>query len=165
MQVSTEKKEGVQSVLTVTVPAADVKAAYDNSFRKCAKTAKVDGFRKGHIPAKLIEQYFGSNIWSDAYDALVGSTLGAAIDESKLEVVGYPAITVKQANFKAEEDFIYEATVEVKPEIELKPFEELKLKTVKSEITDADIEKMIVDVCTVKRLLRDVIMIKYRKTL
>ena len=58
MQVSTEKKEGVQSVLTVTVPAADVKAAYDNSFRKCAKTAKVDGFRKGHIPAKLIEQYF-----------------------------------------------------------------------------------------------------------
>ena len=62
MQVSTEKKEGVQSVLTVTVPAADVKAAYDNSFRKCAKTAKVDGFRKGHIPAKLIEQYFGSNI-------------------------------------------------------------------------------------------------------
>lgn len=143
MQVSTEKKEGVQSVLTVTVPAADVKAAYDNSFRKCAKTAKVDGFRKGHIPAKLIEQYFGSNIWSDAYDALVGSTLGAAIDESKLEVVGYPAITVKQANFKAEEDFIYEATVEVNPELELKPFEELKLKTVKSEITDADIEKMI----------------------
>ena len=49
MQVSTEKKEGVQSVLTVTVQAADVKAAYDNSFRKCAKTAKVDGFRKGLV--------------------------------------------------------------------------------------------------------------------
>lgn len=143
MQVSTEKKEGVQSVLTVTVPAADVKKAYEQSFRKCAKNAKVDGFRKGHIPTKILEQNFGSTIWSDAYDSLVGSTLVKAIEESKLEVVGYPAVDVKQANFKADEDFIYEATVEVIPTLELKPFEELKIKTVKSEITDADVAKMI----------------------
>ena len=59
MQVSTEKKEGVQTLLTVTVPAADVQKAYDASFRKYAKNAKIDGFRKGHIPAKVLEQQFG----------------------------------------------------------------------------------------------------------
>ena len=76
MQVSTEKKEGVQHLLTVTVPAEDVKKAYDASFRKYAKNARIDGFRKGHIPTKVLEQQFGGQIYSDAYDSLVNETLG-----------------------------------------------------------------------------------------
>lgn len=143
MQVSTEKKEGVQHLLTVTVPAEDVKKAYDASFRKYAKNARIDGFRKGHIPAKVLEQQFGGQIYSDAYDSLVNETLGNAIKESKLEVIGYPKIDVKKATFKNDEEFVYEATVEVNPELELKPFEDLKLKSIKATVTDADVEKMI----------------------
>ena len=81
MQVSTEKKEGVQTLLTVTVPAADVQKAYDASFRKYAKNAKIDGFRKGHIPAKVLEQQCGGQIYSDAYDSLINSTLPQAVTE------------------------------------------------------------------------------------
>lgn len=143
MQVSTEKKEGVQHLLTVTVPAEDVKKAYDASFRKYAKNARIDGFRKGHIPTKVLEQQFGGQIYSDAYDSLVNETLGQAIKESKLEVVGYPKIEVKKATFKNDEEFVYEATVEVNPELELKPFEDLKLKSIKASVTDADVNNMI----------------------
>ena len=143
MQVSTEKKEGVQHLLTVTVPAEDVKKAYDASFRKYAKNARIDGFRKGHIPTKVLEQQFGGQIYSDAYDSLVNATLGQAIKESKLEVVGYPKIEVKKATFKNDEEFVYEATVEVNPELELKPFEDLKLKSIKASVTDADVDNMI----------------------
>lgn len=143
MQVSTEKKEGVQHLLTVTVPAEDVKKAYDASFRKYAKNARIDGFRKGHIPTKVLEQQFGGQIYSDAYDSLVNQTLGQAIKESKLEVVGYPKIEVKKATFKNDEEFVYEATVEVNPELELKPFEDLKLKSIKATVTDADVDNMI----------------------
>ncbi|MGN1280304.1 MAG: trigger factor [Succinivibrio sp.] len=143
MQVSTEKKEGVQHLITVTVPAADVKKAYDASFRKYAKNAKIDGFRKGHIPAKVLEQQFGGQIYSDAYDSLVNSTIGQAIKDSKLDVVGYPKIEVKSATFKDSEDFVYEATVEVEPTVELKSFKDLKLKNIKATVTDADIDNMI----------------------
>lgn len=143
MQVSTEKKEGVQHLLTVTVPAEDVKKAYDASFRKYAKNARIDGFRKGHIPTKVLEQQFGGQIYSDAYDSLVSETIGQAIKESKLEVVGYPKIEVKKATFKNDEEFVYEATVEVNPELELKPFEDLKLKSIKATVTDADVDNMI----------------------
>src|SRR5574344_914662 len=143
MQVSTEKKEGVQHLLTVTVPAEDVKKAYEASFRKYAKNAKIDGFRKGHIPAKVLEQQYAGQIYSDAYDSLINQTLGKAVADSKLEVIGYPKVEVKTASFKNDEDFVYEATVEVNPELALKPFEDLKLKTVKAEVTDADVEKMI----------------------
>lgn len=143
MQVSTEKKEGVQHLITVTVPAADVKKAYEVSFRKYAKNAKIDGFRKGHIPAKVLEQQFGGQIFSDAYDSLVNSTIGKAIEESKLDIVGYPKVEVKTATFKDSEDFVYEATVEVEPTIELKPFKDLKLKNIKATVTDADVDNMI----------------------
>jgi len=143
MQVSTEKKEGLKHLLTVTVPSEDVKKAYDKSFRKYAKNARIDGFRKGHIPTKVLEQQFGAQMYSDAYDALVNETIGKAIEESKLDVVGYPQIEVKKADFKDGSEFVYEATVEVAPVLESKPLEELKLKNIKSEITDADVEKMI----------------------
>lgn len=143
MQVSSEKKEGIKHLLTVTVPADDVKKAYQVSFVKYAKNAKIDGFRKGHIPTNVLEQHFASQIFADAYDALVGQTIGKAIDEAKLDVVGYPKIEVKSANFKKDEDFVYEATVEVVPVLELKPFEDLKLKKIVSEINDADIDNMV----------------------
>ena len=143
MQVSSEKKEGIKHLLTVTVPADDVKKAYQVSFVKYAKNAKIDGFRKGHIPTNVLEQHFASQIFADAYDALVGQTIGKAIDEAKLDVVGYPKIEVKSANFKKDEDFVYEATVEVVPVLELKPFEDLKLKKIVSELSDADVDNMI----------------------
>ena len=65
MQVSSEKKEGIKHLLTVTVPADDVKKAYQVSFVKYAKNAKIDGFRKGHIPTNVLEQQFGSQIFAD----------------------------------------------------------------------------------------------------
>ena len=54
MQVSTEKKEGLKHVITITVPAADVKNFYQQALRKVAKSARIDGFRKGHVSYQCI---------------------------------------------------------------------------------------------------------------
>lgn len=143
MQVSTETKEGLNRVLTVTVPAEEVSKAYAKSFKKVASRARLDGFRKGHIPTKILEQNFGGDIFMDCYNNLIQQTIDKAIEESKLHIVGRPNVDIKGAAFKKDEDFVYTAAVEVMCEIELKPFEELKLKTLKSEITDADVDKMI----------------------
>ncbi|MGN0901797.1 MAG: trigger factor family protein, partial [Succinivibrio sp.] len=132
MQVSTEKKEGLKHLITVTVPAEDVKKAYNTNFTKYAKNAKIDGFRKGHIPTKVLEQQFGGRIYEDAYDELIRTTIGSAIKESKLDVAGYPQVEVKTANFNTDSEFVYAATVEVAPVLEIKPLEELKLKKVVS---------------------------------
>ncbi len=143
MQVSTETKEGLNRVLTVTVPAEEVSKAYAKSFKKIAGRAKLDGFRKGHIPTKILEQNFGGDIFMDCYNNLIQQTIDDAIEESKLHVVGRPNVDIKGAAFKKDEDFVYTAAVEVMCELELKPFEDLKLKTLKGEVTDADVEKMI----------------------
>ena len=143
MQVSTETKEGLNRVLTVTVPAEEVSKAYAKSFKKVASRAKLDGFRKGHIPTNILEQNFGGDIFMDCYNSLIQETIDKAIEESKLHVVGRPNVDIQGAAFKKDEDFVYTAAVEVMCELELKPFEELKLKTLKADVTDADVEKMV----------------------
>ena len=143
MQVSTETKEGLNRVITVTVPAEDVKKAYAASFKKVAKNAKLDGFRKGHIPSDILESTFAHNIWTDAYDQLINDTIDKAIDESKLHVVGRPNVSISKASFKKDEDLVYTVAVEVMCDVALKPFEELKLKQLKAEVTDADVDHMV----------------------
>ncbi len=143
MQVSTETKEGLNRVLTVTVPAEEVSKAYAKSFKKVAGRARLDGFRKGHIPTKILEQNFGGDIFMDCYNNLIQQTIDKAIEESQLHVVGRPNVDIQGAAFKKDEDFVYTAAVEVMCELELKPFEDLKLKTLKAEVTDADVEKMV----------------------
>ena len=143
MQVSIETKEGLNRVITVTVPADEVQKAYATSFNKIAKRAKLDGFRKGHIPPAILEKNFGANIMMDCYETIIDQTIDDAIEESKLHVVGRPSVNIDGAAFKKDADFVYTAAVEVMCEIELKPYEELKLKHIKSEVTDADVDHMV----------------------
>lgn len=143
MQVSTETKEGLKRAVTVTIPAEDVKKAYDNSFKNTAKRARIDGFRKGHIPANIIETQFGGQILMDAYDQLINQTVDKALEEAGVHSVGRPSINIDNSAFKKDADFVYVINAEVMPEIAVKPFEELKLKTIKCDVTDADVEKMV----------------------
>ena len=112
MQVSIENKEGLKRLVTVTVPAEDVKKAYEKSFRDVAKKARIDGFRKGHIPAKILEAQFGSQIISEAYDDLINATLFKALEENKVEFVGRPEIDLAKASFDKSKELTYNATVE-----------------------------------------------------
>ena len=87
MQVSTETKEGLNRVLTVTVPAEEVSKAYAKSFKKVAGRARLDGFRKGHIPTKILEQNFGGDIFMDCYNNLIQQTIDKAIEEKTKEIM------------------------------------------------------------------------------
>ncbi len=144
MQVSTEKKEGLKYLLTVTISKEEFAKAYAASFKKVSKKARIDGFRKGHIPANLLELHFGSDITFGAVDDLIDQTLFAAIKEAKLDdkVAGRPSVDLKGTPSK-DNGLEYTITVEVNPDIEVKPLEDLKLKKIASSVKDEDIDKMI----------------------
>ncbi len=142
MQASIENLEGLKRRITVTVPAEDVKKAYAASLRKYAKNVRLDGFRKGHVPTKVLENYYGASIMSDVVDALIKDTLFKAIDECGAVNASAPEIGTESA-FDPQADFTYKATFEVFPQVEDKPLSEMPLKVVNSEISDADVDKMI----------------------
>ncbi|MGN0908200.1 MAG: trigger factor, partial [Succinivibrio sp.] len=144
MQVSTEKKEGLKHLLTVTISKEEFAKAYAESFKKVSKKARIDGFRKGHIPANLLELHFGNDITYGAVDDIIDQTLFNAVKEAGFseKMAGRPSVDIKEAPSK-DKGFTYTITIEVEPEIEVKPLEDLKIKKFASSVTDADVDKMV----------------------
>ncbi|MBO5566637.1 MAG: trigger factor [Succinivibrio sp.] len=143
MQVSIENKSDIKRVLTVTVPADEVKQEYQKTFRQAAKSIRMDGFRKGHVPADIIESSYGRDILTDTYRNLIDKTLLAALKEKEVAFVGQPEISFEKTAWNKDAEFLYEATVEIEKVLEAKPLDALNLSNIKAEITDADIDKMI----------------------
>ena len=141
MQVSIENKEGLKRLVSVTVPAEEFKKAYTQELRKVAKTARIDGFRKGHVPTSVLEKYYGANIIGEASSAVINSSLVKALQENNLDVPGMPEITIKTCDLG--QDFVYEAVCEVSPEVAVKPLSELQIEKVneKIEAVSKDVSK------------------------
>jgi trigger factor len=144
MQVSTEKKEGLKYLLTVTVSKDEFAKAYADSFKKVSKKARIDGFRKGHIPANLLELRFGNDITFGAVDDMIDKTLFDAVKEAKLDekMAGRPSVELKGAPSK-DNGFTYTISLEVNPDIEVKPLADLKLKKIVSTVKDSDVDAMV----------------------
>ena len=122
-----EKKEGNEGVLTVTVPAEKVDKALDQAFKKVVKQINVPGFRKGKVPRQIFEQRFGVEaLYQDAVDILLPEAYGEAIDETGINPVAQPEVSVTQ--IEKGKDFIFDATVTVEPEVKLGAIKVLKSK-------------------------------------
>ena len=62
MQVSIETTSGLERRLTVGVPAERVESEVNNRLKKAAKNIRLDGFRPGKVPMKVIKQRYGAGV-------------------------------------------------------------------------------------------------------
>lgn len=74
MQVSVEATTSLERRLTVTIPAARIDADVEKQLKDAARTVRVDGFRKGKVPAKLVKQRYGKGIRQDVLSDLIRSS-------------------------------------------------------------------------------------------
>lgn len=143
MQVSIEKVEGYNCLVNITVDDNEAKASYEKAFRNVAKNARIDGFRKGHIPRNIIESRFGATIIQDAVNDNVNKAISDAQNAVEHEIVGRPSLTLDENIADFAKSYKFVLTFQIIPPIELKPIEDLDIKKIVSEVTDADVEKMI----------------------
>ncbi len=142
MQVKVDILEGLQRKLTVEIPAQEVDQEILKGLKKAQKTAKMDGFRKGKVPMNIIKQRYGTAIRQDVLGEFIESSYGDAIKQESLVPAGQPNI-IPVSGFADNEDFVYEATLEIIPEFDVHGLDSLKVNKPVSEITDADVDKMI----------------------
>lgn len=114
------------------------------AFKKNAKNFRVNGFRPGKAPRKVVEQIYGKEVlYNDAMDYVIGHDYYAAIEELKLDVVSDPQkIDVKE--FDAEKA-IYTVEVYTKPEVKLGAYKALEVAKVAADVSDADVDKAVED--------------------
>ena len=143
MSLKQEKTENKNELkLTFTVPASRFEEAIMDVFKKSAKYFNIPGFRKGKAPFKIVERYYGDNIfYEDAFNELAPVVYDEEINENKIEVASRPQIDVVQ--MEKGKDLIFTAIVATKPEVKLGKYKEIPLKKIEYKVTEEDIDHEI----------------------
>lgn len=141
MQVSAEHKKGLEWVVSVAVPAKDMQETINKKLNDAARTAKIDGFRPGKIPVKVIEQMYGPGIRAEAVEKKLKDSLRDALAEKKLRPAGMPKFDLKKDGMYG--DLEYEASFEIYPEVKLDKLKEIKVTRLKASITDKDVDDAV----------------------
>lgn len=141
MQVSLETTAGLERRMTIGVPAAEIDLEVDSRLQKAAKTVRIDGFRPGKVPMKVVRQRFGSGVRQEVIGEVLNRSFFQAVEQEKLQPAGQPAIdSIKD---EPGQDLEFIATFEVYPEIELADLSAVSVARPVAEVVDADLDKMI----------------------
>ncbi len=141
MQVSVESGEGLERKLTIQVPAETVDKEVESRLNSLRSRVKVDGFRPGKVPLKVVKQQYGGSVLQEVVGEVMQNTLREAVIQEKLNPAGNPSIEPTQ--IEPGKPLEYIATFEVYPEIELADFSALEIERETAEVTDADVDNMI----------------------
>ncbi len=142
MSAKWEKLEGNQGVLTVEVDAAKVTEGLDAAFKKVVKQVNVPGFRKGKMPRQMFEKRFGiESLYQEAIDYLLPEAYTSALVETGIEPIDRPEIDVEQ--IEKGKNFIFKATVQVKPEVKLGEYKGLEIEKFDTDVTEEEVAEEI----------------------
>ncbi|ENU18309.1 trigger factor [Acinetobacter bohemicus ANC 3994] len=140
MQVTSEAVSGVARRLNVSVPTSRVNEQFEARLKRTAKTAKINGFRPGKVPLNVVRREYGAGIYQEVVNDVIRDTVFEAIQQEKINAVGMPNIDKVE---NKDDALVYQATVEVYPEVEVNAFDALEIERKKSEVNDKDVDQMI----------------------
>jgi trigger factor len=142
MRTSTEQLEPTKVRLHVEVEPARVSEAFDAAAKHIAQHVQLPGFRKGKVPRKLLEARIGKGaLAQQALEDAVGTYYAEAVQAEELRVVAPPEIDMQ--NFDEDEGCTFEATVEIRPDIELPPHEGIDVTFPEWDVTDEEVEEQL----------------------
>lgn len=141
MQVKIEDKSSVKKLMAFEISKEDVAKELDKAYNELKKKADVKGFRKGKIPRKVLENRFSKEVHADVAPRMIQDAFIQAIKENNLNIVGGPQMDPPALD--PDNDYAFEITVEIKPEIADIEFEGLALKKTQYAVSAGEIESQI----------------------
>ena len=141
MQVSVTTTSSLERKMTVGIPADSIDSEVNKRLQNLARTQKMAGFRPGKIPMSVVKKRFGAPIRQEVMEAVMQRSFFDAIKQENLHPAGQPMIDPSE--IKVGKDFEFTATFEVFPDITVNKFSALKIEKPVAEITDQDLDKML----------------------
>jgi len=128
--------------LSVEVAFEELSPYIADAYKALASQINVPGFRKGKVPAAMVEQRVGRPaILDEAINAALPEFYGQAAREHTLLVIGRPVVDIKE--FKDNEKLDFTVEVSVRPEVTLPDFSKITITVDNAEVTDADLDEQI----------------------
>ena len=115
----------------------------DKILQGFAKKARIDGFRKGKIPAKILHQRFGASAKADATNEVVSETLEEALTDADVSPAAQPSLT--NVETESSDNFIYTVEFEVYPEVSVAPLSNLNIDQISATVSKEDEERALQD--------------------
>lgn len=142
MTFTVEKENDNIYKIDLVIPAKDAAKAYDEAAKRIAQYVNVDGFRRGKAPRAVVERHVGTErIKQEAMESLMPRAISEAIKANDLDVITQPYIT--NFNFTVGQDLTAEVKVEVRPEVVLGAYKDLKVEVESAEIPEGAFDKAL----------------------
>ncbi len=128
--------------LSIEVPFEELKDSLDAAYKKINQQVTVKGFRKGKIPARVIDQRFGRGaVLEEAVNDALPKFYTEAVNEAEIDVLGQPEVDITE--LKDGETLNFTAEVDVRPTIEIPDYSGIEVEVDPVEVTDEDIDKSV----------------------
>jgi len=132
--------------LTVEVPSEELQPHVDAALKSIGNQIQVPGFRKGKVPARIIEQRVGRGaVVQEAVNEALPEFFGKAVEETEVEPIGQPEVDITEVPMEDGETLKFTVEVDIRPEITLPDYEGVRIQVDNLEVTDADVEEKLTE--------------------
>ncbi|MEU1945796.1 trigger factor [Streptomyces sp. NPDC020125] len=142
MKSAVENLNPTRVRLTVEVPFEELKPSLDAAYKKINQQVTVPGFRKGKIPARIIDQRFGRGaVLEEAVNEALPKFYTDAVNEGELNPLGQPEVDITE--LKDNELLTFTAEVDIRPTIEIPDYSGIEVTVDAVEVSDEDLDKSV----------------------
>ncbi|MET7761641.1 trigger factor [Streptomyces sp. NPDC005393] len=142
MKSAVENLNPTRVRLTVEVPFEELKPSLDAAYKKINQQVTVPGFRKGKIPARIIDQRFGRGaVLEEAVNDALPKFYTDAVNEGELNPLGQPDVDITE--LKDNELLAFTAEVDIRPNVEIPDYSGIEVTVDSVEVSDEDIDASI----------------------
>src|SRR5437660_4155182 len=141
MNITVTDQQQCKKQLRLEIPGETIRAETDKIATDLARKVTVPGFRRGKVPKSVVKTRFRKELRDEMLSQLLPNSLGDAIREKDLKVVGEPS--VEDLKFNDDESIDVTFNVEVAPEVTLSNYKELPITKRVYRIRDEDVDQAI----------------------
>jgi trigger factor len=142
LKSTVEKLTPTRVKLSIEVTFDELAPHVDGAYKTLSEKINIPGFRKGKVPTAMIDQRVGRGaVLDEAINAALPTFYSQAAKENDVLVIGRPDVEIVE--LKDKENFSFTVEVDVRPEISLPNFSQIKIEVDDVKVNDADIDEQI----------------------
>ncbi len=142
MKSTVEKLSPTRVKLSIDVEFSELKPHIEGAYKTLSEKINIPGFRKGKVPAAMIDQRVGRGaVLDEAINAALPTFYSQAAKENDVLVIGRPNVDITE--LKDNEKLSFTVEVDIRPEIALPDFAQIKIEVDDVVVTDSDLDKQI----------------------
>ncbi len=138
MNINVESSSPLRRKVTIELDQDEIGHELDRSYSELKRGVHLKGFRPGHAPRQMLERMFGDQVRTEVIQKLIKESTEKALSEHHLNPVAEPEIVTEETDLKKAVRFAI--VFDIKPEIEVKDYENLKVPQQAVEVSEADVD-------------------------